>query len=180
MYTNKSRPLFSDALLSRVKLSAQAFKVYSLSVYVRDTFRIRTWSLFRGLCFQVCNSCIRCSSAGGYQTALHCCGRPLLDWGWIACIRCKASCTKPRCPYRSLWNRWQYLLAKARPPWGRLTDMSNNQSQFVSLSVTFRCVEMSPQYQTGVWNSRKYFKDSMPQTSNISHNFENPAFSWSW
>ncbi len=43
---------------------------------------------------------IRCSSAGGYQTALHCCGRPLLDWGWIACIRRNASCTEPRCPYR--------------------------------------------------------------------------------
>ncbi len=36
---------------------------------------------------------IRCSSAGCSQTALHCCGRPLLDWGWIACIRHKASCT---------------------------------------------------------------------------------------
>ncbi len=35
-----------------------------------------------------------------YQTALHCCGRPLLDWGWIACIRRKASCTEPRCLYR--------------------------------------------------------------------------------
>ncbi len=43
---------------------------------------------------------IRCSSAGVYQTALHCCGRPLLDWGWIACIRRKASCTEPRCLYR--------------------------------------------------------------------------------
>ncbi len=36
---------------------------------------------------------IRCSSAGGYQTASHYCGRPLLVWGGIACIRCKASCT---------------------------------------------------------------------------------------
>ncbi len=25
---------------------------------------------------------------------------PLLDWGWIACIRRKASCTEPRCLYR--------------------------------------------------------------------------------
>ncbi len=24
----------------------------------------------------------------------------LLDWGWIACIRCNAPCTKPRGPYR--------------------------------------------------------------------------------
>ncbi len=58
--------------------------------------------------------------------------------------------------------------------------MSNNQSQFVSFSVTFRCVEMSPQYQTGEWNPRMYFKDSMLRTLNISHTFENPAFSWSW
>ncbi len=43
---------------------------------------------------------IRCSSAGGFQTALHYCRRPLLDWGWIACIRRKASCTEPRGPYR--------------------------------------------------------------------------------
>ncbi len=43
---------------------------------------------------------IRCSSAGGYQTALHCCGRPFLDWGWTACIRREASCTEPRCLYR--------------------------------------------------------------------------------
>ncbi len=50
-----------------------------------------------GLCVTVS---IRCSSAGGYQTALHCCGRPLLDWGWIACIRRKASCTELRCLYR--------------------------------------------------------------------------------
>ncbi len=75
-------------------------KYTPLSVYVRDVFRISTWSLSRGLCFQVCNSRIHCSSAGGYQTASHCCGRPLLDWGWIACIHCKASCTKPRGPYR--------------------------------------------------------------------------------
>ncbi len=38
------------------QLSAQAFKIYSLSVYVRDAFRISTWSLSRGLCFQVRNS----------------------------------------------------------------------------------------------------------------------------
>ncbi len=44
----------------------------------------------------------------------------------------------------NVWNRWQLLLAKARP-WGRLADMSNNQSHFVSYSVTFQGVEMSPQ-----------------------------------
>ncbi len=42
-----------------------------LSVHVRDA---STWSLSHG---------IRCSSAGagGYQTVLHYCGCPLLDWG---------------------------------------------------------------------------------------------------
>ncbi len=52
-----------------------------------------------GFVFKCTTHGIRCSSAGGYQTALHCCGRPLLDWGWIACIRCKVSCTEPRGPY---------------------------------------------------------------------------------
>ncbi len=33
---------------------------------------------------------------------------------------------------------------------GRLSDMSNNQSQLFSVSVTFRGVEMSPQKQTSV------------------------------
>ncbi|KAL0153410.1 hypothetical protein M9458_051279, partial [Cirrhinus mrigala] len=45
----------------------------------------------------------------------------------------------------------------------RLTDMSNNQSQFVSFSVTFRGVQMSPQQQTGVQQvsqHRKSKKDS--------------------
>ncbi len=31
-----------------------------------------------------------------HQTALYYCGRPLLYWGWIACISRKASCTEPR------------------------------------------------------------------------------------
>ncbi len=52
----------------------KSLKCTRLSVYVRDA-----WSLSRGLCFQVRNSRIHCSSAGGYQTALHCCGAPF----WI-------------------------------------------------------------------------------------------------
>ncbi len=58
-----------------------------------------------GFVFKCATHGIRCSSPGGYQTALHYCRHPLLDWGWIGCIRCKASCTKPRCPYRdgSVW-----------------------------------------------------------------------------
>ncbi len=85
----------------RKQLSAWVPLKYTLlSVYVRDAFRISTWSLSRGFVFKCATHGIRCSSAGGYQTALHCCGRPLLDWGWIACIHCKASCTEPRGPYR--------------------------------------------------------------------------------
>ncbi len=38
------------------QLSAQAFKYTPLSVYVREAFRISTWSLSSGLCFQVRNS----------------------------------------------------------------------------------------------------------------------------
>ncbi len=38
------------------------------------------------------------AGAGGYQTALHYCERTLLNWGRIACIRRKASCTEPRGP----------------------------------------------------------------------------------
>ncbi len=33
--------------------------------------------------------------------------RPLLDWGWIACISRKASCTEPRCPYVTV--RYEYM-----------------------------------------------------------------------
>ncbi len=60
------------------------------------------------------------------------------------------------------------FIAKPRP-WGRVTDMSNNQSQFVSFSAMFPGVEMSSQKQTGVWNSRMYFKDYMLWTFNISY-----------
>ncbi len=51
-----------------------------LSVHVRDAFRIITWSLSSGICFQARNSrhslffCWRWR--GGYQTALHYCRRP--------------------------------------------------------------------------------------------------------
>ncbi len=73
-------------------------KYTPLSVYVRDAFRISTLS--GGFVFKCATHGIRSSSAGGYQTALHYCRRQLLAWGWIACIRCKASCTEPRYPYR--------------------------------------------------------------------------------
>ncbi len=39
----------------------------------RDTFRISTWSVSSGLCFKCATHGIRCSSAGGYQIALHYC-----------------------------------------------------------------------------------------------------------
>ncbi len=80
------------------QLSVQDFKVrYTpLSVYSESA---------HGHClvcfvFKCATHGIHCSSAGGYQTVLYYCRRPLLDWGWIACIRRKASCTEPRCPYR--------------------------------------------------------------------------------
>ncbi len=85
----------------RKQLSAQAFKYTPLSVYVRDAFRISTWSLSSGLCFQVRNSwhslffCWRLSNNVALLRA-----PPSGLGGGIACIRCKASCTEPRCPYR--------------------------------------------------------------------------------
>ncbi len=52
-----------------------------------------------GFVFKRASHGIRCSSAGGYQTVLHYGVCPLLDWGWLACICRKASCTEPRGPY---------------------------------------------------------------------------------
>ncbi len=43
-------------------------KYTPLSVYVRDAFRISTWSLSRGFVFKCATHGILCSSAGGYQT----------------------------------------------------------------------------------------------------------------
>ncbi len=68
-YTS-TKPHFANILMHK------HLKYTPLSVYVRDAFRISTWSLSSGLCFHVHNSC-----AGSYQTALHYCRRPLLDWG---------------------------------------------------------------------------------------------------
>ncbi len=82
----------------------KSLKCTPLSVYVRDAFRISTWSLSRGFVFKCATHGIRCSSAGGYQTALHCCGAPFWIGGWIACIRRKASCTELRCTYRDGTN----------------------------------------------------------------------------
>ncbi len=62
--------------------------------------KITPYHCLGGFVFKCATHGIRCSSAGGYQTALQYCGRPLLDWGGIACIRRKASCTEPRGPYR--------------------------------------------------------------------------------
>ncbi len=75
-----------------------------LSVHVRDAFRISTCHCLVGFVFKCTTHGIRCSSAGtgGNQTALYYCRRPLLDWGWIACIRHKAWCTEPRGPYRDI------------------------------------------------------------------------------
>ncbi len=73
-------------------------KYTPLSVYVRDVFRISTWSLSRGLCFQVRNSAFAVLLLAVIKQRCIAAGAPFLDWGWIACIRCKASCTEPRGP----------------------------------------------------------------------------------
>ncbi len=63
-----------------------------LSVHVRESESAHGHCLV-GFVYKCATHGIRWSSAGGYQTVLHYCGRPILDWGWIACIRRKASCT---------------------------------------------------------------------------------------
>ncbi len=57
-----------------------------------------------------------------------------------------------------------------------MTCQTTNHSSFRSASRfgAWKC------HHNNSVNSRMYFKDSMPQTLNISHTFENPAFSWSW
>ncbi len=72
----------------------------AVHIYIQGIHSWNIFDLLGGCVFKCATHGIRCSSAGGYQTALHYCGRPLLDWGWIACISCKASCTEPRCLYR--------------------------------------------------------------------------------
>ncbi len=78
-----------------------------LSVYVRDAFIISTWSLSSELCFQVLNSrhsllfCWRLSNSVALLRV------PLLDWGWIAWIRHKASCTELNC--RTVTVRYEYM-----------------------------------------------------------------------
>ncbi len=74
-------------------------KFTPLSVYVRDAFRISTWSLSRWLCFHGRNSRHSLFFCWWLSNSVALLRRPLLDWGWTACIRCKASCTEPRCPY---------------------------------------------------------------------------------
>ncbi len=74
------------------QLSTQVYSFVSLCERrVQNQHMDTVW----GALFSSATHGIRCSSAGGYQTALHRCGRPLLDWGWTACIRRKASCTEP-------------------------------------------------------------------------------------
>ncbi len=73
-----------------------------LSVYVRDAFRISTWSLFSGLCFQARNSrhplffCWRWRLSNSVALLRA----PPSGLGRNSCFHCKASCTKPRGPYR--------------------------------------------------------------------------------
>ncbi len=69
-----------------------------LSVHVRDAFRISTWSLFSGLCFQARNSrhplffCWRWRLSNSVALLRA----PPSGLGRNSCFRCKASCTEPR------------------------------------------------------------------------------------
>ncbi len=99
---NERGRIHEHKALFHKQLSAQAFKVqvYSFVSLCETRSESAHGHCLGGFVFKCATHGIRCSSAGGYQTALHYCGRPLLDRGWIACIRRKASCTEPRCPYR--------------------------------------------------------------------------------
>ncbi len=68
----------------------------------------------------------------------------------------------------AVWNLWQVLLAKARP-WGCLTDMSNNQSQFDSMPQTFK-------YFTYFWKSSVY----LILISVCRHSCKHDGFLLSW
>ncbi len=88
----------------RKQLSAQAFKLYSfVSLCERRVQRlgpISTWSLSSGLCFQVRNSRHSLFFCWHLSNSVALLRAPPSGLGWIACIRCKASCTDPRCLYR--------------------------------------------------------------------------------
>ncbi len=77
----------------------------------RREFRISTWSLFSGLrlVLKHATHSIRFSSAGtgSYQTALHYCGRPLLDWGDLPVFF-----VRPHAPNREVCTvtvRYEYM-----------------------------------------------------------------------
>ncbi len=63
-------------------LIAQAFKVYSFVSLCEGCIQNQPHGhCLVGFVFKCATHGIRSSFAGGYQTALHCCGCPLLDWG---------------------------------------------------------------------------------------------------
>ncbi len=67
----------------RKQLSAQSFKVYSFVSLcerrVQNQHMVTVqWALFSSAQLM---AIARCSYTGSYQTALHYCGRNLLDWG---------------------------------------------------------------------------------------------------
>ncbi len=87
----------------RKHFNAQAFKVYSfVSLCERRGQNQYMVHCLVGFVF-MCTTLV----AGSYQTALHYCRRPPSGLGWIACIRRKASCTEPRCPYVIV--RYEYM-----------------------------------------------------------------------
>ncbi len=61
-----------------------------------------------GFVFKCATRGTRCSSAGGYQTALHYCGLPLLDWGELPVF-----VVRPHAPNRdactvTVWYEYMY------------------------------------------------------------------------
>ncbi len=91
----------------RKQLSAQAFKCTPLPVYVRDAFRTVHGHCLGGFVFKRATHGIRCSSLVVIKQRCIA-ATPPSGLGWIACIRCKASCTEPRCPYRDGWYEYMY------------------------------------------------------------------------
>ncbi len=96
-------------------------KYTPLSVYVRDAFRISTWSLSRGLCFQVRNSrhslffCWWLSNSVALLRIAAQCGRDycgsLLDWGELPVF-----VVRPHAPsrdVRAVTVRYEYMYRAA-------------------------------------------------------------------
>ncbi len=92
----------------RKQLSAQAFKVYSfVSLCERCIQKSAHGHCLGGFVFKCATHGIRCSSAGGYQTAFHCCGAPFWIGGELPVF-----VVRPHAPnreVRTLTVRYEYM-----------------------------------------------------------------------